>query len=176
MKPAIYLFIIFTLLLSAACASNDGLLRRQAANNTYFLSGEMSGNTYRSLIEALDTSKGQPIHIVANSNGGWITGIDQAMDAIRSHGQVYWEVPRQSVCYSACALLGIAAQKINGTLQFHSPSASYNSNRYMMAGKNEELIEKIISYGYERETTEKLLKSVNIFSKLVFVDGVLQKP
>ncbi len=146
-------------------------MRKGTEQGTYYLSGEISSNTYRSLIEVLNKNKGSTIYVLANSNGGWIAGIDEAMDAIRQHGQVNWEVSEHNICYSACALLGIAAKRINGTLQFHSLSASYKDSRYIMAGKNEELVEKIISYGYERELAEKLLNSVNIFTKVTFKDG-----
>lgn len=154
------------------CVSGQGTLIQESAQ-AYKLSGQMSDASYRALIVVLEKNKDEPIEIIANSNGGWITGIDEAMDAIRKHGRVFWRVPQGGICQSACALLGIAANKIDGTLAFHSISATYNNNRYMMAGKDEELIEKIISYGYKQDTAERLLKSVNIFVKLNFKDGVM---
>lgn len=113
---------------------------------------------------------------MVDSNGGRINGLEKAMDAIRSHGKVNWVVPEKNGCYSACALLGIAASKIDGTLYFHSPSSAYKNKDYMLAGRNQEIINRIVSYGYEQYMVERLLYSVNIFTKLKFIDGVLQKP
>lgn len=44
----------------------------------------------------------------------------------------------------------------------------------MLAGKNDEIARKIVSYGYDEQMVEKMLNSVNIFSTLTFKDGVME--
>ena len=173
-------FILYVLLFSAllGCAENNskkGQARYNQANNTYYFYGDTDSNSYESIIRALDQNKDKDVKFVVDSNGGRINGLEKAMDAIRSHGRVYWVVPEHNGCYSACALLGIAAAKIDGTLYFHSPSSAYKNEDYMLAGRNQEIINRLVSYGYDQSMVERLLNSVNIFTKLKFNDGVLQK-
>lgn len=169
--------LAFSLMVATTgCVQNSTLVRHDPTSNTYLLYGEIDSNTYESIIEVLNKNQGHPVKFEVNSNGGWIAGLDRAMDTIRAHGQVHWEVPNHNVCFSACALLGIAASRINGKLQFHSLSATYRGSRYMLAGKNEEITKKIVSYGYDQKTAERMLNSVNIFSALTFKDGVIQTP
>jgi len=176
MKLPIWIFVFALTAVATGCTQNGTLVRHNTANNTYQLRGEFDVNTYESIIEVLTKNQGRPVKFEVNSNGGWIAGLDRAMDAIRAHGKVDWEVRGDDICYSACALLGIAASKINGTLQFHSLSASYKESRYMLAGKNDEIAKKIISYGYDEQMVERMLNSVNIFLTLTFKEGVIQSP
>lgn len=46
----------------------------------------------------------------------------------------------------------------------------------MLAGKNDEIAKKIISYGYDEQMVERMLNSVNIFLTLTFKEGVIQSP
>ncbi len=164
--------------LLAGCAADhgkNGLARYSAKNDTYYFYGDIDINSYQSIIEVLNQNKNKQVKFVVDSNGGWIDGLEHAMDAIRSHGNVYWVIPEGNGCYSACALLGISAAKIDGTLYFHSPSSAYKNKDFMLAGRNDEIIKKIVSYGYDQYMVERLLNSVNIYTKLKFSDGVLQK-
>ena len=169
------LFSILGLIALTGCADTGAVMKRQSSDNTYYLHGDVDANSYKSIIDVLSKNQRKPVTFVVDSNGGWITGIENAMDAMRAHGQVHWIVPENGGCYSACALLGISAAKIDGTLNFHSPSSSYKNSDYMLTGRNEQIIQKIVSYGYNRLLVERLLNSVNIYSKLKFKDGVLQK-
>jgi hypothetical protein len=56
-----------------------------------------------------------------------------------------------------------------------SASWEYAEPRCFGETMNEEIIKKIVSYGYDRYTAERLLYSVNIYTKLKFRNGVLQK-
>lgn len=172
--------LIYVLLLSqlAGCAADNeknGLAKYNQKNDTYYFYGDIDSNSYKSIIEVLNQNKDREVKFVVDSNGGWIDGLEPAMDAIRVHGKVFWVVPEQNGCYSACALLGISAAKIDGTLQFHSPSSAYKNKDFMLAGRNDEIIKKIVSYGYNQFMVERLLNSVNIYTKLKFNNGVLEK-
>lgn len=159
----------------AADHGKNGLAKYSQKNDTYYFYGDIDSNSYQSIIDVLNQNKNKQVKFVVDSNGGWIDGLEPAMDAIRSHGNVYWVVPQNNGCYSACALLGISAAKIDGTLYFHSPSSAYKNKDFMLAGRNDEIIKKIVSYGYDQYMVERLLNSVNIYTKLKFNDGVLQK-
>lgn len=41
-------------------------------------------------------------------------------------------------------------------------------------GRNESVMNRLISYGYDKDLIEGLFKSVNIYKKLQFKAGVLQ--
>ena len=175
MKFILYISLLYSLYGCAENTSKTGLAIHNQANNTYYFYGDIDSKSYESIIQILDQNKNKEVRFVVNSNGGRINGLEKAMDAIRSHGKVHWLVPEKNGCYSACALLGIAAWKIDGILYFHSPSSAYKNKDYMLAGRNEEIINRLVSYGYEQYMVERLLYSVNIFTKLRFIDGVLQK-
>lgn len=162
----------------AGCAADNGkngLVKYNHENDTHYFYGDIDSNSYKSIIDVINQNKNKQVKFVVDSNGGWIDGLEPAMNAIRSHGNVYWVVPENNGCYSACALLGISAAKIDGTLYFHSPSSAYKNKDFMLAGRNDEIIKKIVSYGYDQYMVERLLNSVNIYTKLKFNDGVLQK-
>ena len=175
MRVLFYVLLISSMLGCAENTSKVGLARYNQAKDTYYFYGDIDSNSYQSIIEVLNQNKDKQVKFVVDSNGGRINGLERAMDAIRSHGKVYWVVPEDNGCYSACALLGISAAKIDGTLQFHSPSSAYKNADYMLAGRNEEIINRVTSYGYDRYMVERLLHSVNIYTKLKFKDGVMQK-
>ena len=161
------------LFLIPGCSPTTGYVKASNEANIYYISGEINNNTFHSIIETLKANRNKEITFIANSNGWWITGINDAMDSIREHGDVNWVVPQGNICISACALLAISSNRIDGNLGFHSLFATYKGHRYMMYGDNAKLIDKIISYGYPRQLVEKLLNSMNIFYRLSFKDGKL---
>jgi len=168
-----FLLLGLLLFLIPGCSSTAGHVKTSNEPNFYYISGEINANTFDSIIKILKANHNKQITFVANSSGGWITGINDAMDSIREHGDVNWLVPRGSICNSACALLAISSNRIDGELGFHSLFATYKGHRYMMYGDNAKLVDKMISYGYPRELVEKLLNSVNIFYRLSFKEGKL---
>ena len=175
MRILFYLALFSSLLGCAENTSKGGLARYNQSKDIYYFYGDIDSNSYQSIIEVLNQNPNKEVKFVVDSNGGRINGLERAMDAIRSHGKVHWVVPENNGCYSACALLGISASKIDGTLYFHSPSSAYKNADYMLAGRNEVIIKRIVSYGYDQYMVERLLYSVNIYTKLKFKDGVIQK-
>ena len=153
------------------CAENYNVPRYNETNNKYYLSGDLNLHTYESIIQIVEKNKDKKITLVVDSLGGYVSGIEDAMDAIHAHGEVSWIV--RSRCYSACALLGIAASRIDGTLYFHSINAGYGNTSYMSLTRNDHIIKKLISYGYNKNFAEKLMSSINIQTKLEFHDGRL---
>ncbi|MEO0048356.1 MAG: hypothetical protein RLZZ410_1315 [Pseudomonadota bacterium] len=143
-------------------------------NNVYYLNGDMDSNSYQEISDLLSHHQGQSVTIVARSNGGKLVGLEGAMDAIRAHGRVQWVVPSYSHCYSACAVLGLSSSKIDGALYFHSIYSSYKNTTFQLMGRNESVMKRLISYGYDTKMVEGLFGSVNIYKKLQFNDGVLQ--
>ena len=164
---AIFLFTL-------GCAQTAKVLRYDASHDMYYLNGDLDSNSYQEIADLLESNKNRPVTIVAKSNGGRLVGLEGAMDAIRAHGQVHWIVPTYSHCYSACAVLGLSASKIDGTLYFHSIFSSYKKTTFQLMGRNESVMNRLISYGYDKAMVEGLFRSVNIYKKLQFEDGVLQ--
>lgn len=158
----------------AGCAQSSKVLRYDTVSQVYYLNGDLDSNSYQEIAEVLARNQNNPVTIVARSNGGKLVGLEGAMDAIRTHGKVYWIVPNYSHCYSACAVLGLTAAKIDGVLYFHSIFSSYKNTTFQLMGRNESVMNRLISYGYDKNMIEQLFKSVNIYKKLQFKDGVLQ--
>lgn len=167
--------LTFIFLLITGCAQAPKVLRYDASHHLYYLNGDLDSNSYQEIAELLANNQYTPVTIVARSNGGKLVGLEGAMDAIRSHGHVYWVVPSYSHCYSACAVLGLSASKIDGTLYFHSIFSSYKNTTFQLMGRNESVMNRLISYGYDKNMIEQLFKSVNIYKKLRFKEGVLQQ-
>jgi len=156
------------------CAQSPKVLRYDTVSQVYRLNGDLDSNSYQEIANVLAQNKNNPVTIVAKSNGGRLAGLEGAMDAIRAHGKVYWIVPSYSHCYSACAVLGLSASKIDGALYFHSIFSSYKNTTFQLMGRNESVMNRLISYGYDKNMIEQLFKSVNIYKKLQFKEGVLQ--
>ena len=171
MKFTLYAFFLITLL---GCAENYSVVKYNETNDKYYLSGDLNLHSYVSITQTLNQNKNKKITFIVDSLGGYVSGIEDAMDAIHAHGQVNWIVSNR--CYSACALLGIAASHIDGTLYFHSINADYGNTSYVSLARNERIIKKIISYGYDQSMANKLLSSINIQTKLQFKNGILQSP
>lgn len=171
MKRLLFLIFLFTLV---SCAQPSKVLRYDETNQVYHLNGDLDSNSYQEIADLLGQNKGKKITIIARSNGGRLVGLEGAMDAIHAHGQVYWNVPGNSHCYSACAVLGLSAAKIDGALHFHSIFSSYKSTTFQLRGRNHSVISRLISYGYDQDLVESLFQSVNIYKKLQFKNGVLQ--
>jgi len=167
-----FLLPIFFLVGLISCAENNSAVKYNEANDKYYLSGDLNLHSYESIVNVLNQNQGKKITFIVNSLGGYVSGIEDAMDAIHRHGQVSWIVQRN--CYSACALLGISASHIDGTLYFHSINADYGNTSYASLVRNERITNKIISFGYNQSMAKKLLSSINIQIKLEFIDGVLQ--
>jgi len=168
------LILICVLLSLIACAQTAKVLRYDPYNDVYYLNGDLDSNSYQEIADLLVNHKNKPVTIIARSNGGRLVGLEGAMDAIRAHGQVHWIVPASSHCYSACAVLGLSASKIDGTLYFHSIFSSYKKTTFQLMGRNESVMSRLISYGYDKAMIEGLFRSVNIYKKLQFKEGVLQ--
>lgn len=168
--------ILMTLMMLcvAGCAPATKTLKFDQARNVYYLNGDMDSNSYQEIEETLSRHAHEPVTIMARSNGGKLAGLEGAMDAIRAHGRVHWVVPHYAYCYSACAVLGLSSAKIDGTLYFHSIFSSYKSTTFQLMGRNESVIKRLTSYGYDKNMVEHLFDSVNIYKKLQFNDGVLQ--
>lgn len=166
-------YSLFLLFLIAACASIQPSFEYKEGD--YYLDGDLTSESYRQLIELLAQNQGVPITIHARSNGGKVAGIENAMDAIHQHGQVYWKVARHSKCYSACALLGLSSSKIDGTLYFHSVYSSYKDVTYKLMAKNNGIRTRLISYGYDEALVSQLFSSINIYTKLKFNEGFLEE-
>jgi hypothetical protein len=168
--------LLITLLVLAlvACATTPKTMSYDRNSHVYYLNGDMDSNSYQEIADVLSHHQGQPVTIVARSNGGKLVGLEGAMDAIRGHGGVHWVVPTYSHCYSACAVLGLSSSKIDGTLYFHSIFSSYKNTTFQLMGRNESVMKRLISYGYDAKMVEGLFGSVNIYKKLQFNDGVLQ--
>lgn len=162
------------MLVLAACAQAPKVLHYDATRQVYHLDGDMDANSYQEIVDLLNHNLGREVTIVARSNGGRLVGLEGAMDAIRAHGQVHWIVPSSSHCYSACAVLGLSSARVDGALYFHSIFSSYKSTTYQLLGRNESIMNRLISYGYDKNMIEQLFKSVNIYKKLEFKNGVLQ--
>ena len=171
MYKAVLLFIVLVI---TACAQSSKVLRYDGFHDVYYLNGDLDSNSYQDIADLLAQNKNRPMTIVARSNGGKLVGLEGAMDAIRAHGQVHWIVPSYSHCYSACAVLGLSSSKIDGTLYFHSIFSSYKNTTFQLMGRNESVMNRLISYGYDKGMIEQLFRSVNIYKKLQFKDGVLQ--
>ena len=161
-------------LFTVGCAQTAKVFRYDAYNDVYYLNGDLDSNSYQEIADLLVNHKNKPVTIIAKSNGGRLVGLEGAMDAIRAHGQVHWIVPASSYCYSACAVLGLSASKIDGTLYFHSIFSSYKKTTFQLMGRNESVMSRLISYGYDKAMIEGLFRSVNIYKKLQFKEGVLQ--
>jgi hypothetical protein len=166
--------LIAIFLVIAACVQTTKVLRYDASSDVYHLNGDMDSNSYQEITDLLAANKNRSVTIIAKSNGGRLVGLEGAMDAIRAHGKVHWIVPAQSYCYSACAVLGLSASKIDGALYFHSIFSSYKKTTFQLMGRNESVMSRLISYGYDKAMIEGLFRSVNIYKKLQFNDGVLQ--
>lgn len=170
-----YKLVLLTIfLVIGACAQSGKALRYDASHNVYYLNGDMDSNSYQEISDLLAANKNRSVTIVARSNGGRLVGLEGAMDAIRAHGKVHWIVPDYSHCYSACAVLGLSSSKIDGTLYFHSIFSSYKNTTFQLMGRNESVMNRLISYGYDKTMIEGLFRSVNIYQKLQFKEGVLQ--
>ena len=166
-----YLLSIFFVIGLVSCAENYSVVKYNETNDKYYLSGDLNLHSYESITQVLNRNKNKKITFVVDSLGGYVSGIEDAMNAIHNHAQVNWIV--RSRCYSACALLGIAASRIDGTLYFHSINADYGKTSYMSLARNERIIKKIISYGYNQQMANRMLSSINIQTKLQFRDGTL---
>jgi hypothetical protein len=168
--------ICITLMMLAlvGCAQTAKTLRYDHLSDVYYLNGDMDSNSYQEIADMLLHHQDKPVTIVARSNGGKLVGLEGAMDAIRAHGRVHWIVPSYSHCYSACAVLGLSSSKIDGALYFHSIYSSYKNTTFQLMGRNESVMKRLISYGYDAKMVEGLFGSVNIYKKLQFNDGVLQ--
>jgi|GEM_PF-2682957 len=167
--------LLFTFLfVLVGCAQPSKVLRYDEASQFYYLNGDLDSNSYEEIASLLAQNKGKKVTIIARSNGGRLVGLEAAMDAIHAHGQVHWKVPNNAYCYSACAVLGLSSSKIDGTLNFHSIFSSYKSTTFQLRGRNDSVISRLISYGYDKNLVEQLFQSVNIYKKLQFKDGVLQ--
>ena len=170
MKKIFYLLFLFVV---AGCADNQSAVKYNQTNDRHYLSGDLNAHSYESIIQVLNQNQNKKVTFVVDSLGGYVSGIEDAMDAIHAHGQVNWIVRNR--CYSACALLGISASHIDGTLYFHSVNAEYGKTTYASLGRNERIIKRIVSYGYSQSMANKLLSSINIQTKLEFNDGVLEQ-
>lgn len=165
-------YLIFLCLISCA-GGGYYATPKYLYDNYYSLTGRMDEKSYDAIIELIKNKPTQSIKILANSRGGYVAGILDAMDAIHKHGRVSWDVSAGSVCQSACAVLALSASKINGELDFHSVYGQYNKDKYMMLGNNDEIKNKLISFGYSQDLISKLFGSINIYKTLKFQDGVL---
>lgn len=170
-----YLYLSLVILISCAGSNQYYAIPKHLNDNSYDLRGRIDEKTYIAIVENLKIHPKQRIKYIVNSSGGYVAGIIDAMDAIHQHGQVEWEVPPDNVCQSACALLALSASKINGSLDFHSVYGRYKEDKYIMLGNNQEIKNKLISFGYPENLLISLFDSINIYKKLEFKNGILQK-
>jgi hypothetical protein len=177
--PSYMMFRIFNILLFSlilqACATPSPSFIFNHSDHIYYLNGDLQSSSYLDLIKILNENSGKPVTVIANSNGGKVMRIEDAMDAMRAHGQVYWKVKRGGRCYSACALLGLSATKIDGTLHFHSVFSSFKDTTYKFSARNISIRSRLISYGYDESFVNRLFDSIYIYTKLRFVDGKLDE-
>ena len=167
----------FLLVLLIGCASSNNLALLKSATNdlNFTFSGRIDRESYRNLIEVINSYPNQHITIHANSNGGYIDGILDAMDAIHEHGKVTWSVTSYHQCVSACAVLGMSAQQINGKLSFHSVYTQYNSKTYKLLGNNDEIQQRLIDFGYDPQLVKQIFLSINIYRSLEFFNGKIKQ-
>ncbi len=170
-----YISLLLLALISCAGSNQYYATPKLIYENSYELRGRIDEKTYIAIVENLKTHPKQHVKYLVNSSGGYVAGILEAMDAIHQHGQVEWEVLPGNICQSACALLAMSSKKINGNLDFHSVYSRYREDKYMMLGNNEEIKNKLMSFGYPENLIFSLFDSINIYKKLEFKNGVLQK-
>lgn len=172
-KNCKFFLIIILVGLLYGCASPKKIagLQPHSTDGSFIFSGSINNDTYDAIIATLNQFPNQEIIITVNSNGGYIDGILEAMDAIRDHGQVTWTVPNYNQCLSACAVLGMAAHNINGILGFHSTYTKYRSQSFKLLGNNEEIKSRLVSYGYDSSLVNQMFQSVNIFRSIEFKNG-----
>ena len=164
-------WIIAVLVLSGCADHGNRALLSSVNHNVYSFQGPINSASYQNIIDILKANVDQLVIINANSNGGYIDGILEAMDAIHNHGQVTWNIKSYDACVSACAVLGMSAKNINGKLNFHSVYTRYNSKSYKLLGNNEEIQNRLIQFGYDAQLVKQFFKSVNIYRSIEFKDG-----
>ena len=165
------LLVIIMFALSGCTDQGHLALLNSVNQNVYSFQGRIDSISYQNIINILKINADLPVIINANSNGGYIDGILDAMDAIHNHGQVTWNVKSYDACVSACAVLGMSAKNINGKLNFHSVYTRYDSKSYKLLGNNDEIQTRLIQFGYDTQLVKQFFKSINIYRSIEFKDG-----
>ncbi len=163
-------FLLFVLV-GCAGSKNLALLKSSANDLNFVFTGRIDQQSYRNIIDVINAHPHQKITIHANSNGGYIDGILEAMDAIHQHGQVIWNVSQYDKCVSACAVLGMSAKHINGKLSFHSVYTRYDAKSYKLLGNNDEIQQRLIGFGYDAQLIKQIFLSINIYRSIEFLNG-----
>ena len=163
--------LILILLTGCVGLKQIALLKTTPNQLNFTFSGRIDQESYRHIIEIINTYPNQAIVINANSNGGYIDGILEAMDAIHKHGNISWNVSNYDRCLSACAVLGMSAKTINGKLSFHSTYTRYDSKTFKLLVNNNEIQERLISFGYDPQLVKQIFLSINIYRSIEFMHG-----
>ena len=138
----------------------------------FSLNGIYDNSTCYKISQVIKVYSNYDIVIHADSRGGRADELLQIMDIIHTHGRVTWIVDDGAECMSSCAITGIAANKIDGTLQFHGITIK-NTNIPVKHLSNK-INKKIKEYGFEGPKIEKLLDTIYILTPLTFKNGIIQ--
>lgn len=161
---------ILAALALAGCLVNPPAIEK-IAEDEYKVRGKLHKAEYDEIINIVNHHQGQPINFYVTSYGGTSEDLLPAMDAVYHHGMTHWYTVEQ--CDSACAVLALATHHANGTFKLHSFYSHHHHEVQAAPGYNHIILDRLESYGYDKNKLTPMFRSVEELSPITVLDGTI---
>lgn len=151
--------LIFLLLFLTSCAATVPAVQKMS-DNEYKITGKLDKDEYDEIIQIVKSNPNKTISFYVSSNGGTSSDLFEAMDAVYAHGHVHWYSLNH--CDSACAVMALSTKHAHGEFRLHSFYKHYHHHIEPAPDFNEKILNKLNSYGYDKNRLNHMFNSVYI--------------
>jgi hypothetical protein len=159
--------LIFILLLLTACTATIPVVQK-VADSEYRIVGKLDKEEYDEIIQIVKSNPNKTISFYVSSAGGTSADLFEAMDAVNKHGNVYWY--SLDHCDSACAIMALSTKHAYGLFRMHSFYRHHRHHREAAPDFNEKVLNKLDSYGYDKNRLRHMFDSVEKLCPILMAD------
>lgn len=149
--------LLILCLFLTACASPEPVIKK-IDSLEYRITGKLDKEEYDEIIRIVKSNPNKKITFYVSSLGGTSADLFEAMDAVNKHGLVYWY--SLDHCDSACAVLALSTRHAHGNFRLHSFYRHYHHRVEASPEFNEKVLNKLDSYGYDKNRLNHMFHSV----------------